>query len=258
MIDYEKDTMPYFETSVCDNNGNSFIDEKLKFGIDTGAPQTILVKVGIEHLFGSVEQYYDWCSENNFEISETAPTVMIGNLHLNFGNYLICPQFECRENEIFDSYAGIIGSDFLRSCKFVTIDFKKNTFVVGGKKIKKNMLPFKTVLYNAERPCEYLFIPIEINGKIYDAMLDTGARSQGIPAIAYSKNYGFQDYVNVKMGKHFFKDVVAMELSEIEFGDAKLAQNYENFFDNVIILSNAFFKNHRIQLDFENMTFAMD
>ena len=105
---------------------------------------------------------------------------------------------------------------------------------------------------------DYFFIPVEINGKIYDAMLDTGARSQGIPAIAYSKNYGFQDYVNVKMGKHFFKDVVAMELSEIEFGDAKLAQNYENFFDNVIILSNAFFKNHRIQLDFENMTFAMD
>ena len=257
--DTENDSLPYFETPMCDNNGNNFIDGKLKFGIDTGAPQTLLVKLGLEHLFGSIEDYYNWCRENNYELSDTAPVIMLGNINLYFGKYLLNPQFECRENDVFDDFAGIIGWDVLKKIGLVMIDFKKNRIIAGGKKIKKNLLPLKTKSFDdGLGGGEYLFIPVEIDGKSYDVMIDTGACTKGIPAIILCNASNFCDNVTVKIGSEKYNDVTVTYMKDGELNDKKLATHYESFFGNTIIIGNAFFQNHRIQLDFENMQFAMD
>ena len=257
LIDYKRDTMPYFEVPLCDSDGNRFSDETVCLGIDTGAPKTFLNKNGIEYLFGSLDDYHSWCKNNNYDIENPHIFVTLQNICLDFGAYTFSPIFLCDENEESEIYDGIIGYDILKQVQSIIFDFKRNVLVIGGKKIKKNKLPLKMVSFETEKiQGDYFFIPVEINGKIYDAMLDTGARSKGIPAIAVMGNFDFSEEVSVKIGKVAYENVSALE--DCGFDDKNLETYYKDYFVNTIILGNAFFKNHRIQLDFENMTFAMD
>ena len=259
LIDYEKDTMPYFEVPLCDDSGNSFCDEKVRFGIDTGNPCTFLYKSGVEYIFNSVEDYYNYGKENGFDIENSDTAFCLYNVNLNFGTYSFEADFRCYEKEENEKYDGIIGKEFMQKAQRITLDFKNNVLVINGKKIKKNVLPMSVKAFSDEiANGEYLCIPAEIDGKIYDVIVDTGACSHGVNAIVVSGKFDFGEEVFVKIGNEVYDGVKVALLGNCDFDDKNLETHYDSFFANTIIIGNAFFKNHRIQLDFENMEFAMD
>ena len=258
-IDNKNNTMPYFEVPVCDNSGEVFSDETIRIGIDTGSPISFLYKSGIEFLFGSTEEYYSWCKSNNYETDNPEKYVYLNNVYLRFEKNAVSPVFRCCEKDENEFYDGIIGKDFLQNAKTVTFDFRKNVIFINAKKIKTNVLPLKNVEFSDENGHgEYLFIPAEIDGEIYDVMIDTGACSEGIPAIAVAGNFPFGEEVSVKISNEIYEKVKTANMKNGDFDDKNLETHYDSFFANTIIISNAFFKNRRVQLDFERMEFSMD
>ena len=103
-----------------------------------------------------------------------------------------------------------------------------------------------------------MFIPVEIGGEKYEALIDMGACSEGIPAIAIVGNFVFGEEVFVKIGNEVYDGVKVASLGNCDFDDKNLETHYDSFFANTIIIGNAFFKNRRVQLDFERMEFSMD
>ena len=216
-------------------------------------------KNGIEYLFGSLDDYHSWCKSNNYDIENPHIFVTLQNICLDFGAYTFSPIFLCDENEESEIYDGIIGYDILKQVQSIIFDFKRNVLVIGGKKIKKNKLLLKVSSFETEKnKGDYFFIPVEINGTVYYVLLDTGARSRGVPAIVIFGKFDFGEEVSVKIGNEMYEKVAVAVLEDCDFDDKNLETYYKDYFGNTIILGNAFFKNHRIQLDFENMTFAMD
>ena len=70
-----------------------------------------------------------------------------------------------------------------------------------GKESRNEVVDLSNVEFSDENGHgEYLFIPAEIDGEIYDVMIDTGACSEGIPAIAVAGNFPFGEEVSVKIG----------------------------------------------------------
>ena len=258
-IDYEKDTMPYFEVPLCDTNGIRFSDSTARFGIDTACPHSFLYKSGVEYLFETVDDYYLWCKNNNYDIEDEHIGIIVKSICLDFDVASVNPVFVCDEKAENELYEGIIGYDVLKKTSLLTFDFKRNELVIGGEKLKKKKLPLKMLEFKDEKNCEeYLSIPVEIDGKEYDVLLDTGACSQGVPTLAISGKCELTDEVSVKIDSEVFENVKVFALEDCNFDDKNLETHHESFFGDAIILGNAFFQNHRIQLDFENMTFAMD
>ncbi len=68
VIDYEKDTMPFFEVPLCDKEGESISKNAVRIGLDTGNPSTFLYKSGVESIFDSVAGYYEFGKENGLDI----------------------------------------------------------------------------------------------------------------------------------------------------------------------------------------------
>ena len=259
LIDYEKDTMPYFEVPLCDDAGNRFSDEPVHLGIDTASPQSFLYKSGIECLFASADNYHTWCRNNNYDIENPKTFISVQNACLDFGTYRFCTLLECREKDENEFYDGIIGYDILKQVHIVSFDFRKKIVVIGGKKIKKNKLPLKVSSFETEKnKGDYFFIPVEINGTVYDVLLDTGARSRGVPAIVIFGKFDFGEEVSVKIGNEMYEKVAVAALEDCGFDDKNLETYYKDYFGNTIILGNAFFQNRRVQLDFERMEFSMD
>ena len=251
--------MPFIEISLCDSEGNEISQKVVRLGVDTGQPVSFLYKSGVEAIFGSVNEYYACCKENGIENDISELSFSIYNIY--FGNVkpAICSDFICRETIDNQLYDGLVGEDFLKKNSCITFDFKKNVFIVNGKKLKSNILPMKTISFSYDDfQGDYLSIPAKIDGETYDVIIDTGACSSGTPAIVISGESEFDKEVCVEIGNEIFESVKVASLENSDFDDKELEKIYKDYFGNIIILGNAFFQNHRIQLDFENMQFAMD
>ena len=149
--------------------------------------------------------------------------------------------------------AGLLGYTDLEKFGVVVFDFRKKKLVLGEDKVKKNR-----VLLSKDEYEDHLYIPIKIDGEEYLALLDTGFKSDGELCLSVNENAGFPDYVTVQIGNTVYEDVWCDWHSDGIYSDLKITENPNDVLGDTIILGNAFFKNHRIQLDFENMTFAMD
>ena len=85
--------------------------------------------------------------------------------------------------------------------------------------------------------------------------IDTGFDTRGELLLCVPNNLNFEDRFNISVGQKTYKNVLAIKYKDCYFPyDEKNSVKA----DDRIILGNAFFQNHRIQLDFERMEFSMD
>lgn len=257
-IDYENYLMPYLEFQYLNINTDEYVDS-LKICVDTGSQSTELYKKGIEKMFDSIQTYSKFCAERGIKAGD-AVTINSG-IRLKSKKNVFEPEFSCYETEENDFFDGILGIDTLKACKRVTFDFKDSLFIVGGKRIKKNSLPLLNKAFEPvfDIPTQWrYFIPVEINGTVYEVMLDTGCCSGTTLAILIPDSADFPEKVSVKIGNVLYENVICAKRSAADFDDKRLGEVRDEVLGDTIILGNAFFQNHRVQLDFENMQFAMD
>lgn len=257
-FDVKENEMPTVILSIPCNADEGFVD--LRFGADTGADINTFYNNTELKVFGSQENIEKLIAKSGITVDfEKGETVNFGILNIKCANIifpdLLIKQTSKGDKTILD---GVLGYNAFKDYGIVIFDFRKKKIVLGEKKVHKNVLPlkiknFKTAVSNSN----LLMIPVEIDGKMNDVILDTGFSSLGEPMILTSPATKMPKSFSVKIGSVLYKNV-KLDTTMDGFYCNLTSENAENFFKDILLMGNAFFQNHRIQLDFENMTFAMD
>jgi len=237
--------------------------KELIFVVDTGADESLVCKSGIEKIFGTTENY--WKSIEEFGISknemeELGAWALVENIDIRIGHKTFTDSKICFAPNIEWVCDGVLSYKFfLENYERITFDFKSKKLVLNGEPIEKEIVPLiygKNLKdYSDQTLGEYPFIPIEINGKTYYAGLDTGLSTTYEKQICAPNDIVLDEKIEVDIGSEKFENVVVERYKNFYFPFESLTTTVCR---KKISLPNAFFQNHRIQLDFENMTFAMD
>lgn len=262
-IPFEYDTKKMPNIAVTFPRQNETDEGTMDFilGLDTGSEDTLFYNNAAEQLFDSQEEYVRFCAEagidvNNIEdgyfLSFTFPDVRTDGITFPKLSVLNTPH----KNNALD---GVLGYTAFNDYGVMVFDFRKNTLILGRRKIRRNTVPMKFQKFViTEKPyatVNLISIPVKINGGEKYVLLDTGCSSNGEPVLLLSDSDDMES-ATVTIGNNIvYKNVICRRRADAEF--VTLEGRYE-VLDDFIILGNAFFQNHRVQLDFERMEFAMD
>ncbi len=263
-FDTEKNRIPTVKLTFPCISENIHKNTDMLFGIDTGCQISCFRNNAEKKLFASEEDFYDCfqkaCEDGgltieNFKDKEVELIIP----EVECGKYIFPELHILATSDNHERLDGLLGYEAFKDLGVILFDFKKNVLIFGKRKVNKNILPMKkenffvgsteTILYS---------IPIEIDGKIYDCIIDTGFSSKGDLFILTASSINLPNTFSVKIGSVLFENVEQAKVAKAKFFSKRTTDNAEELFKTRFILGNAFFQNHRIQLDFENMTFAMD
>ena len=259
-------SIPTVTISIPSFYDDSYID--MIFGIDTGCQRSCFYDYAAKKLFASEEDFDDFISAACLQKGISKEELLYKELNLELydvkcGKYTFPKVWFSNTADKANGLEGVLGYEAFKDLGVVLFDFKKNLLTIGKRKIKKNVLPMKEDVFAIEflegtSKTVLLSIPIEIEGKTYDSVIDTGFSSDGIPSILVWDFADFPETVTVKIGNIVYEKVEQVKFSDGECANQLLKDNAVFLLKEKLFLGNAFFQNKRIQLDFENMTFAMD
>ncbi len=145
-----------------------------------------------------------------------------------------------------NNFDGLLGLPYLQKNRNVVFDYINNTMSFNEEPICDNSLP----MYRNKD--ELWFTPIECNGVKTNALIDTGCN-----LLFINKNkkriIGEDKYANVKLGNVEINDLFLGSDKDVTSNEKAKNGNYKN--ENIIGYS--VFKDHVIQLDFENNVFRI-
>ena len=164
---------------------------------------------------------------------------------------------------------GILGQPFLRQCKNVIFDYKKNKIIFDGRKISNRETSFFYENCNCEdcscNNCKCVPFPIiymyaKYMGKEEKFLIDTGAAffivRDDFPESKwqeYKKNrQAF--YTDISINNLKFKNIYSCYANSNNLYTNDEARAYSK---KTNILGSPFFVNHIIQIDYENMKFRI-
>ncbi len=239
---------------------------EMKFAIDTGCYISTFYNNALKKLFYTEKEFDTFI--NNFCEQEK---VNRDDLEKSVAMYISIPKIRCGtyefkkirfENTSFvsENFDGLLGYEVFKNFGVMVLDFRKNVLILGKRIVNmQNSVPIqiKKVEFGSLKTY-FLSIPVEIDGRTCDVILDTGYSSKGKPSVLTAASIDFPDEVCVKIGSFLYENVSRNKWTDGTFANTNMQEIAECLFQEIFILGNAFFQNHRIQLDFENMTFAMD
>ena len=233
--------------------------EKLRSGLDTGAENCVFYNNAEEKIFGSKDYIKELCAKENINIDDMkADEVLFFEVNdIRCSKFLFTELWIKQTKDKGNGLDGLLGYKAFKDYGVIVFDFRKNILTIGKRKVSKNVFPMKIKRFDSFHT-KLLTIPVEIDGKIIDVILDTGFSSKGKYCLATDDWLDLQKKSCVKIGDIEYKNVEYVAFEDVNFANKLTQNNTKTLFKDCIILGNAFFKNHRIQLDFENMTFAMD
>ena len=249
-----EDGMPCIEISISDIQA-----DKLIFGVDTGCYSACFYLGNIEkiyHAFSDTDLEF-WTSRGaDIKLADDKTIDSIGFYNVKSGKVdfpKLWIEYDKKLVNLGFNRVGLLGYKDLEKFGVVVFDFKRKKLILSEQKVNKNRFPLLKDEYE-----DHLYIPLKIDGEEYYGLLDTGYKTDGVLCLSVNENAGFPDWVTVQIGDILYKDVFCVWHSEGEFSDQKIAENPNEILGDTILLGNAFFQNHRVQLDFERMEFAMD
>ena len=154
------------------------------------------------------------------------------------------------ENNYID---GILGVNFLEQYNNVVFDYKNKTVKYNTKPISTNVIPMKKIdrLY---------YIPFSIGKDVFWGLIDTGNTCFLISEdskLLTKDLTSYTDYITVeevKIGNLTYDNLQALFASHIKYNGNTRSKEYIKY---KYILGYPFFKDHIIQLDFENNVFRI-
>lgn len=191
-----------------------------------------------------------------------------------------------------EGYDGLIGMDVLSQLHSIAIDYSKKKIYLNEKVLSENLVPMKTLMNNSESVTdeikelsENLNISVQskiipdvytVTGKIegydHNCLIYTGFKGD-VDLLIYpltrneKSEYEAQDSLNessqmiftknMKIGEKTFEKVpgVYVITSSSDFFDLKASRLLTA--NSLSVIGDKFFKNHIIQMDFENKLFGI-
>lgn len=184
-------------------------------------------------------------SKDALEIAEELDPFSGNRMTVNFTGekllYTVDPLGKYTTGKEYNSYDGILGQDYLRQYKNVVFDYKNNKFYVNQKPITD----ISTPMYMHNKYENILLIDIIIDDEKLKAIIDTGSKYIICPNKKSKK-------VNLKINSIEYKDIKIIKTNK-KNTSKKNIEMYKN--ENII--GYPCFKDHVIQLDFENNVFRI-
>jgi len=166
---------------------------------------------------------------------------------------------EWNEDQIIESdkVIGVLGQPFLRSFSSVTFDYQKNKLILNDRPLRSKGISF---IHDDEYP-SLVFISYSIGNLSEIGLVDTGGAAYVIRKTYTDENFG----PGVVPENYIILDDV--QISDIQFSsvpayfcdspEIETNENAVEFLKQNSSLGYTFWKNHVIQLDFENQIFRI-
>jgi predicted aspartyl protease len=179
------------------------------------------------------------------------------------------------DNSINGNIDGILGQDFLEQYKNVSFDYKNNYLVFNDNKISEHEIPLYTVhLVDSDQTANYYAVDAIINGEKESCMIDTGLNSFTMRRDFQkdkSENYdemfsGKYDTVTGVMDTVVLSNITYKKITAFYVTDSSVGFSVDDTLHTDVTLNALIyqtdigyplFKDHIIQLDFENHVFRI-
>lgn len=163
------------------------------------------------------------------------------------GSFLLDPKGIFTTGKLKYPADGFLGLPFLEQYKNVVFDYKTNRIYFNREPVCGNSISMRKVGL-------YWFTTIECNGVKTNAVIDTGCFNVFINKPNAKAAVGQDEIVNIKIG-HIECNGISLKPNSTIITN-KIAEN--GLFKNENVIGYPCFKDHIIQLDFENGVFRME
>lgn len=237
--------------------------EYMKFMLDTGSTHSFVFKSFFLNSFETLEEFEE---RNSIDLDYSRNEYTFRNYNLKILNEIYNDDFVLLPKDHAHNYWGILGIEFFSKYKIVTIDYINKKIILNDNILRA--LPIKMT----KDDMGHLNIPVKLNGKTIDTILDTGfGYFDNIKCIIQPKPALQDDATNVisennivELGGIKYKEIYAAYVSSDDLflppkvsGKDADKDEIENIVNNHSIIGGAFFDNHIIQFDMENMEFRI-